>query len=318
MRPFLELFHAFEFLLNNPAIAELAQSQRCVLQVAPNLPQVIHWMLPENCTNGRRIQTDTLLGALFSFSPFRSPEVGNTYFRDSRFIHQAAPAFNTIRTTHKFTIDTLFRILMCFLRPTSTRKAGLMWITQVLRLNKQRGQMAHHVQQPDVLRTTSTDGFMLNLCHVLLQVCKPFTCDRKLSKIKIEFLKLNDIGFDISDETLLSPVGENESVPPARPRFQPDPDFSAQVDANTTGEMTPETLTVTTTSPSITNTTLATTDVAANQSNPPTSTVTETAQTNSTVASDAAHTLTSASTATIPTQVRFQMACCSVSLTITF
>lgn len=67
-----------------------------------------------------------------------------------------------------------------------SRDLLLSWIGWCLHANASRGKLSNtHETEMSVLAalTSVSDGFMMNLCGVLIRLCKPFTNPKQISKL---------------------------------------------------------------------------------------------------------------------------------------
>jgi ubiquitin conjugation factor E4 B len=132
-----------------------------------NLP---NWNLPK--LNGRQIECSSSLGPFFRLTTLpEEPSVGEQYFSNptARGMGRIKEGIDNVRillgTVHKMQFEIVYQLLK-FSR--EHRDAVLSWLATVLDKNIARGRInADYV-------TTSTDGFLLNLCSVFLELCDPF------------------------------------------------------------------------------------------------------------------------------------------------
>ena len=142
--------------------------------------------LPENIGSdvvGRTIEDTTILGTAFGISAIpdimanpvvraperRSPDVPDGCFPGDDLTRQVV---HTSSISIQMSLDSLqtslHRIVTNLLKNAGTKERVLAWLGAALRANKERTKI-----QPD-LKNASTDGFMINLCSVLLRLCRPF------------------------------------------------------------------------------------------------------------------------------------------------
>ena len=132
---------------------------------------------------GRVIEDATILGAAFGISAIpdimdspvlrspaaRSPDVPDGCFSGDDPTRQA---IHTSSMSIQMSLDSLqtslHRIVTNLLKNPGTKERMLAWLGAALHVNKERTKI-----QPD-LKNASTDGFMINLCSVLLRLCRPF------------------------------------------------------------------------------------------------------------------------------------------------
>ena len=141
--------------------------------------------LPENRDSmcGRDIEDKTLLGAAFGISAIpdiienpmmpsrgRAPDVADRCFpgADSDRPADIQSSSSMIQVSLNQLQSGLHRIIMVLLKNNETKSKILDWIAVALNANRERTKM-----RPD-MKKASTDGFMINMCSVLLRLCRPF------------------------------------------------------------------------------------------------------------------------------------------------
>jgi ubiquitin conjugation factor E4 B len=141
--------------------------------------------LPENRDSmcGRDIEEKTLLGAAFGISAIpdiienpmmpsrgRAPDVADRCFpgADSDRPADIQSSSSMIQVSLNQLQSGLHRIIMTLLKNNETKSKILDWIALALNANRERTKM-----RPD-MKKASTDGFMINMCSVLLRLCRPF------------------------------------------------------------------------------------------------------------------------------------------------
>lgn len=154
----------------------------------------------DESSEGRSIENGTILGSAFGISAIpdimenpmgpsraRSPDVADKCFPGAAAGRQAD--IRTSCTTIQVSLDqlqqSLHRIVMSLLKNPDTKEKVLLWFAAALRVNKERTKM-----RPD-MKKASTDGFMLNLCSVLLRLCRPFldhTNGKAWSKLDVKYI----------------------------------------------------------------------------------------------------------------------------------
>lgn len=146
--------------------------------------------------SGRRCQTDTFLGPFLSLSGFmdESVPVRSRYVSESYKEEDAEHLRNTIQQRLGICRNELFKAFHSILRCPESRKAALDFIQQILALNTKKTRM--HVDS----RKVSSDGFMLNLLHVLQQLCLKI----KLSTVDPLYLLSPESRMSIASETRLN------------------------------------------------------------------------------------------------------------------
>ena len=133
---------------------------------------------------GRTIEDKTILGAAFGISAIpdimESPVLRSSAARgpdvpDGCFPHDEAGRQADMRSASKsiqVSLDglqtSLHRIVTNLLKNAGAKGRVLAWLSSALQVNKERTKM-----RPDLTKA-STDGFMINLCSVLLRLCRPF------------------------------------------------------------------------------------------------------------------------------------------------
>jgi ubiquitin conjugation factor E4 B len=165
---------------------------------------------------GRSIENETILGAAFGISAIpdimenpmvtstgRTPDVAEKCFPGGDAGRQAD--IRTSCTTIQVSLDqlqvSLHRIIMGLLKNGQTKERVLSWFSAVLRVNRERTKM-----RPD-MKKASTDGFMLNICSVLLRLCRPFldpTNGKAWGKLDVKYISdPNSKGCAFDDDTRL-------------------------------------------------------------------------------------------------------------------
>ncbi|KAF2461616.1 ubiquitin elongating factor core-domain-containing protein [Lineolata rhizophorae] len=152
-------------------------------------------------TAPEKLEKTTLLGPLFQLSPMQG-EVAQNYFsspktRDRRYIENSQNALRMTLRTHQ---DELFDIVSKFIRTSAeTRERTLDWFAAVVNSNHKRRAMR---VDP---KTTSSDGFMINVTVVLDRLCEPFmdATFSKIDRIDVNYLRRNP-RVAIADETKMN------------------------------------------------------------------------------------------------------------------
>lgn len=170
----------------------------------------------DDTVEGRNIENETILGAMFGISAIpdimenpmvptrrRTPDVADQCFPGGAAGRQAD--IRTSCTTIQVSLDQLqtsiHRIIMVLLKNPDTKDRVLTWFAGALSVNKERTKM-----RPD-MKKASTDGFMLNLCSVLLRLCRPFldhTNGKAWSKLDVRYISdPRSRGCSFGDDTRL-------------------------------------------------------------------------------------------------------------------
>lgn len=170
----------------------------------------------DDSVEGRKLENETILGAAFGISAIpdimenpmvstrgRYPDVADKCFPGGDAGRQAD--IRTSCTTIQVSLDqlhtSLHRIIMMLLKNPDTKEKVLMWFAALLKVNKERTKM-----RPD-MKKASTDGFMLNLCSVLLRLCRPFldhTNGKAWSKLDVRYISdPRSRGCSFEDDTRL-------------------------------------------------------------------------------------------------------------------
>ncbi|KAF2742484.1 hypothetical protein M011DRAFT_412649 [Sporormia fimetaria CBS 119925] len=156
--------------------------------------------LPANI-EAQQIETRTLLGPFFRLSPMQ-PEVALNYFsgpttRDKANINNAQRSLRMILQTHQ---EELFEITNAFIRTSKeSREKMLDWFALCVNKNHKRRAIQA------VVKTLSSDGFMVNVTVTLDRLCEPFmdASFSKIDRIDIDYLRRSP-RVDISDETKIN------------------------------------------------------------------------------------------------------------------
>lgn len=157
-------------------LALLERLARCK-PIARALTRSPRWLPRQQ--DGRTLEFQSLLGSAFGISalsdpttrtPFRQPDVAAQCFSDP---DQRAPtdlhhSRGSIQMAAGQLRRSLHAITMAFLQNKDTRDSMLSWLAAVLDSNSERDKM-----RPD-MKKAGTDGFMLNVAGVMLQLCEPF------------------------------------------------------------------------------------------------------------------------------------------------
>ncbi|EFC48330.1 ubiquitin-protein ligase [Naegleria gruberi] len=149
--------------------------------------------------NGNSVEFETILGPLFKITAYYDqPKVGEQYFRNDieRLTNQdVANIKDQIRSKINMYHTSLQQIFMNLLKPKETRDKTIEWLSLSVDYNSARAKMQ---ADPHVI---STEGFMTNLCAILLKLSQPFTKieDSKIpatAKIQVDYPMMNkDVNF---------------------------------------------------------------------------------------------------------------------------
>jgi len=157
---------------------------------------------PAAMISGRQLQGVSYLGPFFSLTLLREdPAVARELFPDplNMSLSDRDSTISSLRGSLKVLREGLAECMLRILRGGKESKEQLLrWFGEVLRLNRDRVKM-----QVDYM-SVSTDGFVLNLAHVLLRLCIPFmdTSQSKIGNIDPYFV-FSSHRIDYSNETRL-------------------------------------------------------------------------------------------------------------------
>ncbi|KAI9891874.1 MAG: hypothetical protein M1814_002259 [Vezdaea aestivalis] len=159
-------------------------------------------------TGAERLETETLIGPLFSLSPLQTDTV-QTYFSSpkTKDAGSVANSQNALRMTLRTVQTDILDIINHILRASKNAKERMLdWFAAALNLNHKRQAIQ---VDPAVV---SSDGFMLNLTVCLDQLCEPFmdATFSKIDRIDIDYL-LRKPRLDIAEETKLNADQETSS-----------------------------------------------------------------------------------------------------------
>lgn len=179
---------------------------------------------PVNKTTGFAY-AETLLGSLFNTSVLpKSPASQFEYFTEP-----LNPASNSQMegilwsNTEKINQEVHKLFLQLLKCSPKIKNIILTWIGNCLKSNVDRGKLWNAQAPPEMNPanfTSVTDGFMLNMCNVMLRLCQPFTSnfrDKKILKVDPTYCavpneKTKDKGIhmsNLSEETCFLPMEEN-------------------------------------------------------------------------------------------------------------
>eukprot|EP00210_Caulerpa_lentillifera_P006815 g6514.t1 len=154
--------------------------------------------------NGRKLETESLLGALFSMSPLpdrlsaHRPDIGEEFFADGE-TQSNRDRYQSILSLRKIGVqyfDELHALVRSLLKK-ETRKQMMEWLFKAIEMNTPRAQM----NPPHTL--ISSNGFFFNLCAVFLKLCDPFVdplSNKAWSHLDPDYLLIND-HLDFSEDT---------------------------------------------------------------------------------------------------------------------
>ena len=158
-------------------------------------------MFCDKTTTAVDLEKKTMLGPFFQISPLQA-EVTLQYFGSPKTMDpgRVRNAQESARVTLRTHQSELFDIINNLLRASlEAREQVLDWFALVVNINHKRRAIR-------VDRTTvSSDGFMINICTCLDQLCEPFmdTSFSKLDKVEIEYLRRHP-RVDVKDETKIN------------------------------------------------------------------------------------------------------------------
>lgn len=237
--PINALLEAFtttlDFMQNDVAKSNIFTFNRCYLHILQTFsvnPELGAMLLlhstPKETTPGR-LYADTLFGSILSLSCLpRSPNGPYEFFQDPLQSPDIEGA--NIWPALSFICENMHKMFYNLLKSsTHVKHETLSWLANCLHSNSARGKLwtAHNLGLG--APACVSDGFMLNLGCVLLQLCQPICSslnDLKVNRIdptycavKVEddaeahFRGMHMKGLD--SETCLIPIAENEQRPTA-------------------------------------------------------------------------------------------------------
>eukprot|EP00038_Savillea_parva_P000952 m.100223 g.100223 ORF g.100223 m.100223 type:complete len:1025 (+) comp10337_c0_seq3:236-3310(+) len=170
------------------------------------------WKPP--CYNGANVQMLTWLGPLLSASEcpgrFANPETGP--FKDTEkpyMTPEIQTSFDLLRKQSASYRQTVHAIVYRLLSSKDSKTRVLEWIASAIELNGDRTKIQNQMRDtPD--ESLADDGFMLNLCAVMLGLCDKYTSPTdknvwppKFDKIDPFYLRSPASRINIKDDTLL-------------------------------------------------------------------------------------------------------------------
>eukprot|EP00011_Vannellida_sp_DIVA3-517-6-12_P012934 CAMPEP_0114624314 /NCGR_PEP_ID=MMETSP0168-20121206/10704_1 /TAXON_ID=95228 ORGANISM="Vannella sp., Strain DIVA3 517/6/12" /NCGR_SAMPLE_ID=MMETSP0168 /ASSEMBLY_ACC=CAM_ASM_000044 /LENGTH=1097 /DNA_ID=CAMNT_0001835587 /DNA_START=53 /DNA_END=3343 /DNA_ORIENTATION=- len=184
----------------------------CLLQLASHKPlaqllfRLPNWLARDGA-NGKEVEQSSALSHAFNFTTFPQMQVAEHYF--SFATAKAKPAvdaaINNVRLALASIRATLHEVVKAVIKADTVegKEAVLQWVAHVL--NSNAGLAKMHVAQD----TTTNEGFLMNLCCVLLAFCRPFL-DPKSERLKMINLVYLQSGrrLDVSAETKLAADSE--------------------------------------------------------------------------------------------------------------
>ncbi|XP_077985047.1 ubiquitin conjugation factor E4 A-like [Glandiceps talaboti] len=205
----------------------------------PSLAKVLlKSITPRDLNQGREYEKNCL-GCLLSLSCLVTTERGPAEFfdkpaRSTQQEHNVAEA--SLWQPISFMNEKLYQLFLAILKSSPEIKhAFLEWLGNCLQANSGRAKIWNIMNNRHQF---ATDGFMLNLGSVLLQLCKPFTVNvnEKLMKIDPTYSKVDVSTSDemvntgvhmkgLAKETCLIQLGENEEPIASRPPYN----FSTEI-----------------------------------------------------------------------------------------
>lgn len=147
--------------------------------------------------------TDTIIGSMLSISAFSNEYIIKQYFSDPKItLGQIEYGFKQVRDSYRIYLDKVHKIIMDIIK--YDRKIFPKWLIDNLFNDpayKARSGLYHQLEWEKNLDLQQQDGFHINLCIVLMKICKPFvdTFTRK-DKLK-EKLALIDHTFYLQNKS---------------------------------------------------------------------------------------------------------------------
>jgi ubiquitin conjugation factor E4 B len=159
---------------------------------------------------GSGIEGASVLGAFFTITAYYDKkEVGEHYFGKrigTMTKEELQSIIAGLRSEIKTIYDLLSKILLNLLKPKETRDAAIAWLALAVEGNKFRARMQ------DDMFSSSTEGFMTNLCAVLLRLCEPFMdAQLKNPTIDPDFAMMNTM-VNFKEDTHIGSVSEKEGM----------------------------------------------------------------------------------------------------------
>lgn len=171
---------------------------------------------------------DTLLGSILSLSCLPKTHDGPYEFFEKPLLQAVSVTEGNIWTATQAVSENLYKIFHSLLKCSNeVRHQTLSWLADCLQANVGRGKLwnAHGLNLG--ASACVSDGFMLNLCAVLLHLCQPFcsnTADSKLLRIDPTYCAAKVDGDTeirskgvhmkkLASETCLIPAPEDTSRP---------------------------------------------------------------------------------------------------------
>ncbi|XP_041979674.1 ubiquitin conjugation factor E4 A [Aricia agestis] len=187
--------------------------------LAPILMDVVE---PKNPEIGRFYE-DTVFGALLGLSVLPRNNSYSQHFFDNPMDPAATSMVETsVWSAASHLTNNMHKTFLTLLKAGPPIKSRLLtWIGKCLKANVSRGKLANMGAEP-LTATTVSDGFMLNLGAVLLQLCQPFCShpdDPKALKIDPTYCAVSPEEATaksvhltcLYDETCLLPAKEDEN-----------------------------------------------------------------------------------------------------------
>ncbi|XP_062518757.1 ubiquitin conjugation factor E4 A-like [Corticium candelabrum] len=165
-------FSVLHFITRHSSLARVFVSSDCWAPVS--VSQIFGFSSQRLPVQGNAYEASTLIGRLAGLSCIPKPFRSSDFFLEPSQQGQAQMEATTASLRHQFTFvrDSLSRVLHELLRSTETRNDMLRWLVNCIRDNMGRRQLM--AQSQLMFSNYSGDGFFLNLCAVLLKLCKPF------------------------------------------------------------------------------------------------------------------------------------------------
>ncbi|KAJ8679553.1 hypothetical protein QAD02_015340 [Eretmocerus hayati] len=205
----------------------------CILQTFASLEPLGKLIITHSTVKSKsgKAYADTLLGSLLSLSCLPKTPNAPYLFFDKPFQQQNSIVDGNIWAALDSLSESMHKVFHALLKCSrEVRHLTLLWLGDCLHSNAGRGKLWNtHNSMGLVNVTTVSDGFMLNLSHVLLRLCQPFCTkpnDPKLLKIDPTYCaaeakdatESRDKGIHMKGmrtQTCLIPTPEGETRPTA-------------------------------------------------------------------------------------------------------
>ncbi|XP_052772600.1 ubiquitin conjugation factor E4 A-like isoform X2 [Mya arenaria] len=216
-----------EFTLMHPDVTRYLGLISFFTQSAPLAEMFMAYNTPTDWTRGRDFEK-TLLGAMLSYSPIPEQGKPNTFFENPSTTPKQEHdiAEKNIWLPLSGTCQLVYEIIRSIIKVSPHLKhTVLSWIGKCISANSGRAKLWTAHAQQGYGQIYTSDGYSLNLCYIMLKLCEPFSkpCSKLLLKIQPSYLRAiaaddNDArergihSQDLSKETCLIPLGENETI----------------------------------------------------------------------------------------------------------